>query len=298
MADRKLRPGLKLRARPRERLFGDNAVFTVGLEQSPWSDLYHNSMVVSWPRFLIALAASFVALNFVFAALYALGKAPIANARPESFSDLFFFSVETLSTTGYGDMHPQTIYGHVVATIEIFTSLVSTAAGTGLIFARFSRPRARLIFASHPVVTMHDGVETLMLRAVNARDSYISEATAKLWLLAPTVTTEGRRFTGFVPMTLAKSENPAFVLSWTLFHVLDETSPLYGRTAESLIADEARLVVSISGLDETSAQVVHARNVYRAADLRWGHEFIDMFSRDEQGNRHVDFSKVHETRLA
>ena len=289
---------MRLASRPRERLFGDNSVVTVGLKQSPWADFYHTSMVVSWPRFLIALAASFVALNFVFAALYALGRDPVANARPGEFSDLFFFSVETLSTTGYGDMHPQSFYGHIVATVEIFVSLVATAAGTGLIFARFSRPRARLIFARNPVVARHDGVDTLMLRVVNARDSFISETTAKLWMLGPAVSAEGRRFTGFVPMRLTKSENPAFAMSWTLFHPLDEASPIYGRSPEDLIADDVHFIVSLSGLDDTSSQSVHARQVCKAADVRWGHEFIDMISRDEAGHRHIDFSKVHETRVA
>jgi inward rectifier potassium channel len=255
-------------------------------------------MVASWPRFLVALAAIFAALNLVFALLYALGAAPIANARPGSFADLFFFSVETISTTGYGDMHPQTTYGHLVATAEIFLSLVSTAAMTGLVFARFSRPRARLIFASNPVVLRHDGVDTLMLRVVNARESLIAQATAKLWLLGPTVTAEGRRFVGFRPMRLVRSENPAFALSWTLFHPIDAHSPLYGKGAEEAIAEEISFIVSIAGVDERSSQTVHARQAYAADAVRWGHEFVDMFHRDEFGNTHVDFAKIHETQVS
>jgi inward rectifier potassium channel len=147
------------------------------------------------------------------------------------------------------------------------------------------------------VVTRHDGVDTLMLRLANARHSFISEASAKLWWLGPIVTVEGTRFVGFLPMRLLRAENPALSLSWTVFHPIDESSPLYGKSAEEIIADDVNLVISISGIDETSSQSVHSRHVYAADELRWGHQFVDMFRRDEDGQTHVDFTKIHETRL-
>ena len=97
-------------------------------------------MVISWPRFFAALAAAFVSLNLFFAVVYSLGQAPIANAHPGSFSDLFFFSVETTATVGYGDMYPQTFFGHIVATSENFIGLVCLAGMGGLVFSRISRP--------------------------------------------------------------------------------------------------------------------------------------------------------------
>ena len=104
--------------------------------------------------------------------------------------------------------------------------------------------------------------------------------------------------TGFHPMRLERSENPVFALSWTLFHVIDEYSPLYGMTAEDIAGSEMNFAVSISGLDETSAQIVHARKPYAAADLRYGHEYIDIVRIDENGMRHVDYAKIHDTRPA
>jgi inward rectifier potassium channel len=294
VADRRIRPSL--RRRRREFVFGERRVVAEGLDHSPWTDLYRTAMAATWPQFLGALAAIFVALNAVFAWAYALGTDAIANARRGSFSDLFFFSVETLSTTGYGDMHPQTTWGHLVATVEIFVSLIATAGITGLIFARFSRPRARLIFASNPVVLKHDGIETLMVRVVNARNSYISEATAKLWALAPSVSAEGRQFRGFRAMRLLRGENPAFALSWTLFHPIDTDSPLYNKSREDVVADKFSFVLSINGLDETSSQVVYSRQVYAADDIRWGHEFVDMLHRDTQDRAYVDFSRINDTR--
>jgi inward rectifier potassium channel len=171
---------------------GHREIETLGLSQGFWTDLYHRSMTVYWPVFFGSAALLFVVLNAIFACLYALGPQPIANAgRP---LDYFYFSIETLATVGYGDMHPQTDYGHLVATVEIFTGMVFLAVMTGLIFARFSRPRARFLFAKHPVVATRDGQSTLMIRMANARHNTISRATARLWLLRIETSMEGDQF--------------------------------------------------------------------------------------------------------
>jgi inward rectifier potassium channel len=310
MADRKIRKHLRrLPARvklalrpnkPRSRVvnLGAGKIITEGLESNLWTDFYHNAMTVTWPAFFGSLAAIFVLFNLLFAQIYNFGDAPIANARPGSFSDLFFFSVETTSTVGYGDMHPQTMYSHVVATVEDFVGLVSLAVMTGLVFARFSRPRARLIFATNPVIASNNGVPTLMIRIANARNNFISDASAKLWATRGVTTSEGRRSVTFMPMRLERSENPVFALSWTLFHIIDAASPLFGMSAEEIAGSEMNIVVTISGLDETSAQVVHARARYTGLDLRVGHEFVDIIRVDEDGMRHIDFAKIHDTRVS
>jgi inward rectifier potassium channel len=284
------------KSRPRVRHIGPRRIITEGLETNLWTDLYHNAMTVSWPVFFVWLAGIFVAFNLLFAAVYRLAAAPIANARPGSFLDLFFFSVQTMAGVGYGYMYPQSLYGHVAASCESFLSLVSLAVMTGLVFARFSRPRARLIFARNPVVAMHDGAPTLMVRIANARNNFISNADARLWGVRGTISKEGRRMTSFQEMRLQRRENPVFALSWTLFHVIDSESLLSGMSAEDIAASDMNFMVTISGLDETSAQVVHARNGYSAQDLRVGHEFVDIISVDENGMRRVDYAKIHETR--
>ena len=282
--------------RPRMRSIGNRRIITEGLEHSFWGDFYHNAMTVTWPTFIGLLAAAFVLLNAAFALVYMLGPAPIANAAPGSFLDAFFFSVETTSTVGYGDMHPQTLFGHAAATCENFVGMVLLAVMTGLVFARFSRPRSRLMFASHPVIMDHNGVPTLILRLANARNSYITEANAKLWMLGPTESAEGRRFVSFQAMKLLRSENPMLALSWSLFHPIDEESPLFGMPADELLASEINFVLSVTGIDETSAQTVHARNAWAAADVRPGHEYVDIFSLDDDGIRHVHFHRLHDTR--
>jgi len=282
-------------ARPRVRRIGGRRIIAEGLEGNLWKDVYFNAMTMSWPVFIAVLAAVFVALNFVFALIYDLGDKPIANAR-EGLPDLFFFSVETTSTVGYGDMHPRTDYGHIVATVENFIGLLALALMTGLVFARISRPRARLIFSRYPVVAAHNGVPTLMFRMANARSNFISEATAKTWMIGPTVSQEGRRLVGFQPMRLVKSENPTLALSWLLFHPIEADSPLFGMDETTLVASEINFVISIVGFDETSGQIVHARDVVAAQDVRFGHEYEDIVWIDESGMRHIDYAKINATR--
>jgi inward rectifier potassium channel len=286
------------RSRPHISTIGGRRFITQGLETNVWSDVYFNAMTVTWPRFFGALATIFILLNLAFACLYWLGEAPIANAKPGSFSDLFFFSVETTSTVGYGDMHPQTMYGHAIATAENFVGMVSLAVMTGLVFSRFSRPRARLIYADNAVITRHNGQPTLMVRLANARNNFITNASAKMWVIRPEQSREGRRMTRFVPLELERNENPVFALTWTLMHIIDEASPLYGMDAEAIAASEMNFVVSISGLDETSAQIVYSRKPYAAQSIKVDHEFVDVVSIDEDGLRRIDYAKLHQTRPA
>ena len=153
--------------------------------------------------------------------------------------------METLATVGFGDMHPQTTYAHVVATIEIFTGMSFLAVMTGLIFARFSRPRARLVFARNPVVNRHEGQPTLMIRVANARANMISDAAAQLWVVRTERSAEGATFRRFHRLALHRQENPMFILSWTLLHALEASSPLFGQSAEDLAASEATLDIVV-----------------------------------------------------
>jgi inward rectifier potassium channel len=260
-------------------------------------DLYYRAMKVSWPWFFAASAAIFLAINGCFALVYVLGDNPIANARPGSFVDLFFFSVETLATVGFGDMHPQTSYAHTVTTVEIFTGMSFLAVMTGLIFARFSRPRARLVFAHHPIVGQHEGRPTLMIRVANARANMISDAAAQLWLLRTERTAEGQTFRRFHRLALHRHENPTFVLSWTLLHAIEPSSPLYGQTAEDLAASEVTLIMVLSGIDENATQILRARRSYDSSLIRWGYRYADILQADATGRVNIDYSRFHDVVL-
>src|ERR1700704_1490185 len=213
---------------------GGREIVTEGLHLNFWADISHRCMTASWPAFIGGAALVFIAFNAVFAVLYWIGNQPISNVPGGAYIDYLYFSIETLSTAGYGDMHPQTHYGHFIATAELFTGIFSMSLMTGLIFARFSRPNARLLFAEHPVISNHDGKPTLMVRFANERHNIIGNAAAKLWLVRNEMSLEGRPFRRFYELPLVRSEHPALALSWTLYHVLDEASPLSGLDAESL----------------------------------------------------------------
>src|SRR6059058_132084 len=177
---------------------GGREVIAEGLRLNFWADISHRCMTASWPAFIAGAALIFVAFNAVFAFFYWIGNQPISDVPDGAYIDYLYFSIETLSTAGYGDMHPQAHYGHFVAAIELFTGIFSMSLMTGLIFARFARPQARLLFATHPVISTHDGERTLMVRFANERHTLIGNATARLWLLRNETTREGRstrRFT-------------------------------------------------------------------------------------------------------
>jgi len=259
-----------------------------------FGDFYYRAMKVPWPLFFAGSAGIFLVINSCFAIVYALGDNPIANARPGSFVDLFFFSVETLATVGFGDMHPQTTYAHTIATIEIFTGMSFLAVMTGLIFARFSRPRARLVFARHPVISRHDGQTTLMIRVANARANIISDAAAQLWLVRTERTAEGATFRRFHRLALRRQENPLFVLSWTLLHTIEPSSPVFGQSAEDLAASGATLVIVLRGLDENAVQELRARRQYDSRLIRWGYRYADILTADERGRANIDYSRFHD----
>jgi inward rectifier potassium channel len=265
-----------------------------GLSRRIWDDIYHRALTIRWPVFFGLAAAAFLLLNTFFAGLYQLGTQPIANQYPHGFAGAFFFSVETLATVGYGDMHPQTVYAHIVATVEIFTGMACIAVVTGLIFSRFSRPRAKIIFANHPIVRVIDGKQTLMIRAANTRQNVIAEASAQLHLLRIEASPEGFRLRKIHDMKLVRDRHPIFMLSWSLMHVIDESSPLYGETLETLENTQAAFLLSIEGVDETTSQSMLARQQWSHRDLRWNHRYIDLVSDDGSGTNVIDYNVFHE----
>jgi inward rectifier potassium channel len=274
---------------------GSREIITEGLYLSFWTDISHRCMTASWPGFIGGAAAVFVVFNAVFAALYWIGDQPISSVPGGAYIDYLYFSIETLSTAGYGDMHPQTHYGHFIAAVELFTGIFSMSLMTGLIFARFSRPHARLMFADNPVISSHEGKLTLMLRLANERHNIISNATARVWVFKDMVSMEGQSFRRFYELALIRNDSPALALSWTLFHVLDEESPLYGLDADSLAAANVSLVVVVSGYDVVAAQTVHARKSYNHPEIRFGHRYAEILGTTEDGRLRVDYGMFHQT---
>jgi len=282
-------------ARTRIVRYGDREIITEGLNLNFWADISHRCLTASWPSFIAGAALVFLVFNAVFACSYWIGDQPISNVPDGAYIDYFYFSIETLSTAGYGDMHPQTHYGHFIAAIELFTGIFSMSLMTGLVFARFSRPQARLLFANNPVMSVHEGKPTLMVRFANARQNLIGNATARLWMFKDTVTHEGQPFRSFYELPLVRSESPALALSWTLLHVVDEASPLHGMTPDQLAAANALLVVVVSGYDVVAAQTVHGRKSYEHPAIRFGHRYVDILVPTDDGRTRLDYGRFHDT---
>jgi inward rectifier potassium channel len=273
---------------------GTRQVVTEGIVRPIFHDLFHHFMTVSWPRLFATLATFFIGFDLLFGFLYYLAPGCIANLNPPGFAGDFFFSVETLATVGYGEMHPETFYGHLIAMIEIFVGLMSLALITGLMFARFSRPQARFLFTRNGVVRAIAGRPTLMFRAANERQNVVQDASARLRMLRDEVTAEGYQIRRIVDLPLLRSEHPMFALGWTIMHVIDDASPLHSETADSLSNSKTSFVLSLSGTDENTGQTLMARGEYSSADIRWNSTFHDILEEAPDGSIHVDYSKFND----
>jgi inward rectifier potassium channel len=277
------------------RIGGDgppDAIF-LGQPKDGWRDAYHYLLTMPLPAFFAVMAAGFIVIHLFFALIY-LMVGGVAGARPGDFGDLFFFSVQTLSTLGYGQMVPTTLAANAVVTVESFVGLFNLAIATGLLFARISRPTARVMFSDRAVVTNFQGEPTLIFRAANRRRNRIVEAEVSLTLARDYVTAEGGTMRRFEELPTIRSRNPIFSLTWQIMHHIDELSPLSGETPQSLAARHAEIVVVLKGLDETFAQTIHARASYTPDEILWGRRLTDIFSWDDQGRRVIDYTHFHD----
>src|SRR6185437_13645210 len=211
---------------------GPGGIRLISEENRGWPDLYHRLFTITWPQFFGLFGGIYIFFNLIFAAIYTIDPGGIANAHPGSFGDAFFFSVQTMATVGFGDMHPQDLFTNIVVTIEVLLGIVTIAIATALIFSRFSRATARVMFSDIAVVAPYDGVPTLMFRAANRRRNQILEAQVNVSVLRDEITAEGKEMRRFHDLALARARTPIFSLSWTVMHPILAGSPLFGATPE------------------------------------------------------------------
>ena len=296
MAARRSLPAFRSSASPpaawRESVSAPTNSKRKGFPASICAILTISQFALTWPQFLAALLALYLSVNVVFATLFWLVPGSVANAEPDSFSDAFFFSIETLATVGYGEMYPATLLGHIVASIEIVCGLAFTAILTGLTFVRFSRPRAKLIFAANPVVAMHNGKPTLMVRIGNGRAAVLADAKAQLNVLLTETATEGTVFHRAQELRLERAHIPIFPLFWTLMHVLDERSPLNGYDAARAVKENAQVFVAIEARDPTLATTVHDIRNYPAEDIRFGMRYTEAVTTERDGTPVLDLTTI------
>ena len=267
----------------------------VGMERAPHKDIYHFILARSWPTFFAVVGATFLAANILFACLYLAQPGSIAHARPGSFEDAFYFSVQTIATIGYGGMFPLTRYAHIVVVIEAMTGMLGIAVITGLTFTRFARPSARVLFANKITITPRDGVPHLMFRMANWRRNRIVEAQLRVVLLVTERTREGEMLRRQIDLPLERDRTALFFLTWTAMHKIDAGSPFHGPAAmEKLAERRTEIYVSLMGFDETIGQTIHARTDYALSDIVAGARFADVLGTDDRGRFQIDYSKFHD----
>ncbi len=259
-----------------------------------WRDLYRTVLTLSWAQFALLVLSVYVLLNVLFACVYLAGGACIAEMPPGSFSDAFFFSVQTLSTVGFGHLYPVTLYGDVVTTIEIVIGLFFMAVVTGLIFVRFSRPVARLVFSDSLVICPFDGKPALQLRVANLQQQPMVEAEFRLMMIRKESVLEDDDVRRFYTLKLEYDRLIMFPSALTIRHIIDESSPLYGQTPESIEKTGVRFLASIVCIDTVIQSPVHSLADYSWSDIRHGHRFVEIYTELEDGRLVVDYGRMHE----
>ena len=276
----------------RDLSLGELKLAKIGAERFDFSDPYHLALTVSWGWFLAGVGLLYGAINLIFATAYFLKPGSITNAHPGSLLDPFFFSIETFATVGYGEMYPADAYSHWVAGLEIVVGMAFTAIVTGLIFVRFSKPRAKILYAEQPAVSVHDGHPTLMIRFANGRMNVLSDASIRLSALIRSVSAEGHVFRRAVDLNLTNSRLAIFAMTVTVMHVLDEQSPLFGLTAEQMIEDDVRLFLTVEVHDPALGVSVRDLQYYRAEQIAFGMRYADAIGRDDQGRTLADLRRI------
>lgn len=297
--------GARVAGESRQRLLNPDGSFNVersGL--SFWASLspYHALLTMSWSRFLGSFVAAYFVANAIFAGAYLL-CGPGALAAPDGlqitnrFWVAFFFSVDTMATIGYGNITPVGMAANWLVTIEALFGILGVALVTGILFARFSRPTAKIMFSDNVIIAPYRGMTALEFRITNTRRSQIIELEAKV-LLARFEDEGGKKIRRFVGLNLERQKVVFFPLSWTIVHPIDESSPLFGVTQADLIASDAEVLILLSGIDETFSQMVHTRSSYQANQIVWQARFGDVYNPPTPSGRlTIDVRKLHSIEL-
>jgi inward rectifier potassium channel len=259
-----------------------------------WRDPYHLLLTVPWIGFSGIVSVAYLLLNALFALVYLAGGDCLDGARPGSFGDAFFFSVQTLASIGYGAIHPRTFYANSIVTVESIASLLLIAVVTGLAFARFSRPIAKVLFSQFILMTTHNSQPILLFRVANERHNFILEATAQVYLIIDEITDEGTFMRRIHELKLLRQRTPSLVLTWSIMHPIDRDSPIYGLTADDLVQRHANISVLVSGVDETVAYTITARHVYATEEILFDHQFEDIIHTSANGDRYFDYGRFHQ----
>jgi inward rectifier potassium channel len=271
----------------------DYVIKVIGARSNPLRDFYHALLRRPWWVTIASISATFLIANALFALAY-LFAGGIEHAEAQSFPDAFFFSVQTMGTIGYGAMYPSSPTANLLVVAESLTGLTLTALATGLVFAKFSRSTARIIFTRQAVISVVNGVPTLMFRISNQRGNRIVDARIRSVLVRKEVTAEGRTFYPMLNVALTRERALSLSRSWSVMHRIDRDSPLFGKVPQSLFDDESEIGVMVIGIDETTMQPIHASHQYYARQIVWGARHADILSDTPDGNMLLDLRRFND----
>lgn len=298
--DRDLGFGSVVAGESRQRLLNQDGTFNVqrtGLSFLTSLNLYHTLLSMSWKQFIALTLLLYFLSNVVFGVFYAsFGDSALIDTSEVPTENLllrgFFFSVQTFATIGYGTIHPVGIVPNLLVTIESYYSMIVTALITGIVFARFARPTAKILFSEVAVVAPYRGIEGLMFRMVNGRSSQLIEVEAQV-LFARFVEQDGKPVRRFDFLELERNRVTFFPLAWTIVHPINDRSPLFNLTDDDLRKSDAEILVLLSATDETFAAIVHTRSSYKASEIKFGSKFISIYNPSREGEQlSIDIKKL------
>jgi inward rectifier potassium channel len=279
-------------AEPKDQV--DTGIDTINTPPESLHDLYHRLLSGPWWLTIGTIVSMVMVANFAFG-LYFLWSGGVENARPGSFADAFFFSVETFGTIGYGALHPVSTAAHLGVMVEAMVNILVVALATGLVFSKFSIPTGRMAFSRSPCVFHLDGVRSLVFRVGNLRRNVVVDALVRITLTRGERTKEGLFLYRMLDLKLVRHRSPSLGRTWTLVHRIEGDSPLLTATTESMGKDESEFMVSVTGLDGTSSQTIHARHLYEGTEVLFGRRPADMLRPKPDGRVELDYSRFHDT---
>jgi inward rectifier potassium channel len=296
--------GSRVAQETRQRFLNKDGTFTAhrkGLGYFQSLSLYHWLLTISWPQYMLLLIGFYFLTNIAFAFGYYLCGPQSFQGVVESTShgwlvDAFFFSVQTIATIGYGRINPVSLIANILVTLESLVGLLGLALATGILFARFSRPSAKIIYSTNAVVAPYRGITAFEFRIANERSNQLIEVNVTV-TLSRFETEDGKRTRRFHLLSLERKSVVFFPLNWTIVHPIDESSPLYGVTEQGLNESDAEFLVLLTAVDETFSQTVYSRSSYKDHEVIWGAKFSSMFH-TVNGTAAVNLRRIHDVEMA
>jgi inward rectifier potassium channel len=295
-------PGLttKFSGQLRRTINADGS-FNVKRSGLKWRDSNPYLMLIdtTWPRFLLVVFTAFLTVNMIFASFYLMvGIEHLKGLESDmgAFANAFFFSVHTMTTVGYGNVYPEGPWANAISSLEAATGLMVFAIATGLLYGRFSRPSARIVYSKNAIIAPYQDGTSLQFRVANARSNTLMNMEARV-LLMTVDASDGELKRNFLDLPLERRHIYFFALTWTIVHPIDEASPLFGKSREDLEKLSGELLILIQGFDDTFSQVVHSRYSYRHDEIVWGAKFNPAFRFDTKGDMIVEVDRIDELKV-